>query len=162
RFYGEGSQMLTQTGGTLARPVALGGYTDPKHYRLPQPEGATTGYTLMTLSPSGGAHLLLAFPSSRRFIAKFHVRPASVEAVVDLEGKRLAPGETWELEEFLFARGPHRSDLLATLSDRIAHHHPPLRFPTVPAGWCSWYCFGPRVTARHVIDNLDFIARNVP
>jgi alpha-galactosidase len=31
-----------------------------------------------------------------------------------------------------------------------------------PTGWCSWYCFGPRVTAQQVLDNLDTIARSFP
>jgi alpha-galactosidase len=37
-----------------------------------------------------------------------------------------------------------------------------LRFPSPPTGWCSWYCFGPRVTAQQVLDNLEFIAKNAP
>ena len=39
RLYGEGFQMLTQTGGTLGQPTDLGNYTDAKHYKLPAPEG---------------------------------------------------------------------------------------------------------------------------
>src|SRR5689334_8527928 len=35
RLYGEGFQMLTQTGGTLGGPQNLGNYTDAKHYKLP-------------------------------------------------------------------------------------------------------------------------------
>ena len=31
-----------------------------------------------------------------------------------------------------------------------------------PTGWCSWYCFGPRVTAQQVLDNLDVIAKSTP
>src|SRR5437660_2074092 len=31
-----------------------------------------------------------------------------------------------------------------------------------PTGWCSWYCFGPRVTAQQVLDNLDVIAKRIP
>ena len=38
-LYGEGFQMLSQTGGTLGQPLDLGGYTDAQHYRLPQPDG---------------------------------------------------------------------------------------------------------------------------
>src|SRR4029453_915559 len=41
-------------------------------------------------------------------------------------------------------------------------NHPPLRLSQPPTGWCSWYCFGPRVTAQQVLDNLDFISRNIP
>src|SRR5258708_12445778 len=31
-----------------------------------------------------------------------------------------------------------------------------------PAGWCSWYCFGPKVTATQVLDNLDVISTKIP
>ena len=161
-FYGEGSQMLSQTGGTLGRPVDIGGYTDHKHYKLPQPDDATTVYGMLTLSPPKGDHILMGFTSCRRFITKFDVRPKSIDVIVDTEGLSLGAGESWDLEEFLFAAGPRRADLLARLADRIAANHPPIRPKAPPAGWCSWYCFGPRVTARQVLDNLDFIAKNVP
>src|SRR5215813_4146068 len=36
-LYGEGFQMLSQTGGTLGQPVDLGNYTDQKHYKIPAP-----------------------------------------------------------------------------------------------------------------------------
>src|SRR5215472_9121894 len=36
-LYGEGFQMLSQTGGATGRPVDLGNYTDHKHYKMPQP-----------------------------------------------------------------------------------------------------------------------------
>ena len=68
-LYGEGFQMLSQTGGTLGEPKDLGGYTDAKHYRMPQPQGARVVYGLMTLSPPGAEHVLVAFTSGRRFCA---------------------------------------------------------------------------------------------
>ena len=37
KLYGEGFQMLSQTGGTLGQPADLGNYTDAKHYKLPAP-----------------------------------------------------------------------------------------------------------------------------
>src|SRR5256885_9928749 len=40
RLYGEGFQMLSQTGGTLGQPTDLGNYTDAKHYKLPAPPNA--------------------------------------------------------------------------------------------------------------------------
>jgi len=44
----------------------------------------------------------------------------------------------------------------------MGRKHPPLRTAAPPAGWCSWYCFGPRVTAPQVLANLDVIARETP
>ena len=162
RLYGEGFQMLTQTGGTLGKPADLGNYTDAKHYKLPSPEASRTLYGMMTLAPPEGGNFLLAFTSCRRFSGQFYLRDSSLQIVVDTEGLELKPGETWELEEFTFQSGADREWLLSNLAQRLATNHPRLRFATPPTGWCSWYCFGPRVTAQQVLDNLDFIAKQSP
>jgi alpha-galactosidase len=160
-LYGEGFTMLSQTGGTLGKPEDFG-LTDRKHYRIPQPDDATTVYGLLTLQPPGGDHSVLAFTSCRRFIGRFYVRPKSIQVVLDTEGLTLPPGRTWELEEFQFGAGADRNLLLTAVAERIVRNHPPLRPEAVPTGWCSWYCFGSRVKAEQVLDNLDFIARNAP
>src|SRR6185369_8367573 len=164
-LYGEGFQMLTQTAGTLADPVALSQYTDAQHYRIPAGGGAQAFYGLLTLTPPGAETQLFAFTSCARFSGRFEVGPAPaapvvgrrghfvISAVVDTEGLTLGPGETWPLEELMVASGGDRPRLLAQLADRLASHHPPLRTPSAPTGWCSWYCFGPGVTAQQVLDN---------
>jgi alpha-galactosidase len=161
QLYGEGFQMLSQTGGTWGAPADIGGYTDRKHYRIPQPEDARVVYSLLTLSDAGQT-ALMAFTSSRRFAGKFYLRPSGIEVVQETEGLTLAPGESWELEEFLFAAGAERDGLLGSLAAHLQRNHPRLAFPRAPEGWCSWYCFGPKVTAEQVLENLDFIARHVP
>jgi alpha-galactosidase len=165
-LYGEGFQMLTQTGGTLGQPLNYSQYTDAKHYKLPAPADARVFYGMMTLSPPGGRHELFAFTSSRRFAGQFYLRDSSLQVVVDTEGLVLKPGEMWVLEEFTFRSGDDRERMLADLAGRLVANHPPI-FPkhfaqTPPTGWCSWYYFGPRITAQQVLDNLDFIAKNVP
>ena len=92
----------------------------------------------------------------------FYSHASDLQVVVDTEGLELKPGEMWELEEFTYDSGPARAPLLARLAERLNANHAPLRTASPPTGWCSWYCFGPRVTARQVLDNLDFIAKNVP
>ena len=161
-LYGEGFQMLTQTGGTLGQPLDLGNYTDPKHYRLPEPSGARVVYGLATIKAAEGSHHVLAFDSCRRFNGALHVRPSSLQVIVETEGLTLEPGQQWTLEEFSYTSGPDREALLASLAQRLNTNHPPLRFAAPPAGWCSWYCFGPRVTAQQVRDNLDVIAKQIP
>jgi alpha-galactosidase len=161
-LYGEGFQMLSQTGGTLGQPQDLGNYTDAKHYRMSMPADARAFYGMMTLSPAAGLHHLLAFTSCRRFIGQFYVGADSLKVVVDTEGLEIKPGESWALEEFTFQSGNDREDLLEKLAARLNSNHRPLAFAKPPTGWCSWYCFGPRVTAQQVLDNLDFIARNIP
>jgi alpha-galactosidase len=161
QLYGESFQMLSQTAGTLGKPVDLG-YSELKHYRLPQPADATVVSGVLTLTPPGGRPLLLGFTSCRRFNGRFYLRPGSIEVALDTEELEMQPGESWQLEDFLFAAGPSRAELLARLAGHISENHPPLRFPKPPAGWCSWYCFGPRVTAKQVLDNLDTISKDIP
>ena len=156
-FYGEGMQMLTQTGGTIGKPIDLGNYTDPKHYKLPEPAGAKTVYGLTVLGEE-----VLAFGSCRRFNGKFNVRPSSIEVVLDTDDLELAPGAMWELEEVVLLAGGDRETLLERIAERLNANHPPLKVAAPPSGWCSWYCFGPNVTARQVLDNLDVIAREIP
>jgi len=161
--YGESFQMLSQSGGTLGAPKDLGSYTDAKHYRIPMVEGAQTYFGAMTLSPPGAPARALAFTSTRRFAGSFRLQPSgALQVVVDLEGLTLAPGERWELEEFVSLQGPARDVVLAEIGARIARNHPRLASPKPPTGWCSWYCFGAKVTAQNILDNLDAIEKKVP
>jgi alpha-galactosidase len=162
RLYGEGFQMLSQTGGTIGQPVDYASYTDAGHYKLPVPAGARAFYGLLTLTPPGEDARVLAFTSCRRFSGLFRLRGAALQVVVDTEGLALAPGETWDLEELTFLIGPSREALLARVASRLGEHHPPLRVSKPPTGWCSWYCFGPKVTSGQVLANLDAIGRKIP
>jgi alpha-galactosidase len=173
-LYGEGFRMLSQTGGTVAAPVDFSQYTDAQHYRLSALEGARAYYGLLTLTPPGDDTRVLAFTSCDRFSGRFELTAVQggspqgqrykLRAVMDTEGLELAPDERWNLEELLlFDSGSDRSRLLSDVARRLASHHPPLRRATPPpTGWCSWYCFGPRVTAQQVLDNLDVIAKSIP
>ena len=102
-LYGEGFQMLSQTGGTIGNPVDLGNYTDAKHYKLP-----AAFYGMMMLSPSSSDNHLLAFTSCRRFIGQFYLSHPSLKVVVDTEGRELRSGESWQLETFTYQSGSDR------------------------------------------------------
>src|SRR4051812_32477457 len=162
-IYGESFQMLSQSGGTLGTPKDLGSYTDAKHYKIPMPPGALTYFGAMTLSPPGARPIGLGFTSTRRFAGLFRLRaPSSLQVVIDTEGRTLGPGESWQLEDFTLTRGESRDAVLNTIGDRLSRTHPRLPFAAPPTGWCSWYCFGPRVTAQNILDNLDAIATRIP
>ena len=160
-LYGESFQMLSQTAGTLSNPVDLG-YSELKHYRIPQPAEALALSGLLTLSPPGKQSLLLGFSSCRRFIGRFFLYKDSIQAVIDTEGLELGPEQSWELEDLMIAEGSHRSELLNVLAARIARNHPSRISLAPPTGWCSWYCFGSRVTAEQVLQNLDVISQKLP
>lgn len=161
-FYAEGFQMLTQTAGTLAKPENLGNYTDAAHYRIPQPAGYLAVYNLLRLYPAGEEQLLLGYTSSKRFVGKFYLSADTIKVVTDLENLELAPGDTFSLEELMLATGKDGNQLLDRFADRIQHFHPRLEFKQPPTGWCSWYCFGPKVTAQNIYDNLDYIKDHIP
>ncbi|HEU4552315.1 MAG TPA: glycoside hydrolase family 36 protein [Chitinophaga sp.] len=161
-FYAEGFQMLTQTSGTLEKPQVLGNYTDNGHYRMPQPAGYLAVYNLLRLYPAGEPQLLLGFTSCRRFAGKFYLNADTIKVVMDLENLSLAPGNAFQLEEWALLKGMDGNALLNKFASRINHHHPRLAFKQPPTGWCSWYCFGPRVTAQNIYDNLDYIKANIP
>ena len=161
-FYGEGFQMLTQTNGTLEKPQVLGNYTDEGHYRIPQPAGYLAVYNLLRLYPAGEPQLLLGFTSCKRFVGKFYLNADTIKVVMDLENLSLAPGAAFQLEEWALLNGREGNALLEKFASRINHYHPRLAFKQPPTGWCSWYCFGPRVTAQNIYDNLDYIKANLP
>ncbi len=160
-IYGESFQMLSQSAGTIAQPANLG-YDELQHYKLPQPDGVTALTGLVMLTPSAAGSVAAAFTSCRRFIGRFYLNHSKLQAVLDTEGLELAPGEGRKGEELMVREGLHASDIEAQIAARIGGNHPhQLRHP-VPTGWCSWYCFGPRVTAGQVLDNLDAISNTIP
>lgn len=156
-LYGEGFTMLSQTGGTLGKPVDIGSYTDKSHYKIPQPADATTVYEVVQLTPPGGDTLLLGFTSCRRFVGRFHLRTTSIEVELDTENQTLAPGERWDLEQFTFLTGKDMNALYDRFAGDIEHNHPRLKFDPIPTGWCSWYCYGPMITQRAITANLEYV-----
>jgi alpha-galactosidase len=159
-FYGESFQMLSQTYGTLGQPVKLG-FDEAKHYRLPETAGAVTVRGFAMLSPKGATpRHLVGFASCRRFGGDVRIFPDRLEVVLDTEGRTLAPGAAWELEELVHFTGAQREPLLARLAEELEKGHPRLPFPKVPTGWCSWYYYGKGVTEDDILQNLDAIARD--
>ena len=72
-LYGEGFQMLSQTGGMLGAPTDFSQYTDAKHYRIAEAEQARSFYGLMTLAPPDQGTTLCAFTSCARFSGRFRL-----------------------------------------------------------------------------------------
>jgi len=162
-LYAECFQMLGQIGGTLARPEDWGSYADRAHYKLEEPEGLRTAHGMLLLRPEGADQVLLGFGSCRRFDGRISFDAGRLLVSFDCEGLELAPGASWQLEEFVAQAGPVREALLDTLCGRIEKNHPHRTgFKAPPMGWCSWYCFGPKVTVPNIQRNLDWIATNAP
>ena len=162
RMYGEGLQMLAQTAGTIAAPEDVGEYPDRSHYRLPEPAGFRRVYGLLTLEPAERPQFLAAFTTSMRFVGSFDISPERIRCTIDCEGLVLPAKSAWSLESLIVREGASRGALLGELATRIARVHPRTAYTAPPAGWCSWYCFGPKVTAQDVLDNLAAMERDYP
>ncbi|MDH7602877.1 MAG: alpha-galactosidase [Armatimonadota bacterium] len=163
KIYGEGFTHISLTAGTIAKPIDVGTYTDREHYRLPAKEGATTVYWMLMLSPPNAEHLLLGFCTAFNYTCKFHLTEDRVQIVAECEDIAIDPGEVWYLEDFVFLTGSDRAEVLDRFADYLREGFRPEPLPQKPpTGWCSWYCFGPGVTADDVLSNLDFISRNLP
>lgn len=159
--YAEGFQKLAMIGGTLGAPRDLGAYADRSHYRIPEPEGMRTGYGVFTAAPAGADRILLASTSCNKFISRFSFDKSRLRVSFDCEKLTLEPGETWKLEEFIAITGPDREKLYDRLGAAVIKNHPRLEH-AIPAGWCSWICFGPGVTAKNVSDVSSWIAKHEP
>jgi alpha-galactosidase len=161
-IYGEGFQMLSQTEGTLALPVDIDIYADRKHYRLAEPEGLRTVYNLFTLDLKKEGFLLLGFTSSRRFAGRFSFSADRLLISMDPEGIEIAPGETWDLEEFTAMSGPDRNILLDRFAKYIVANHPRKTVKEIPTGWCSWYSYGIAGNRSTIEENLELFSKRMP
>jgi alpha-galactosidase len=161
-IHGEGFTKLSQTAGTLAKPLDLDPYTDHKHYRIPAPKGLFTVYSMLSLAPQGDKRLLLAFTSSHRFAGRFSFDRQRLRISQDLENIELPPGKSIALESMSVESGANREELFDQLARRLNHNHPPLKHNPMPCGWSSWICFGPGVTSKDVASNSAWIKQNLP
>ncbi|WP_262684107.1 glycoside hydrolase family 36 protein [Paenibacillus baimaensis] len=164
-FYGEGFQMLTQYGGTLSSPYVIGAYgKDRDFFRVPETpfhENLWTVYNLLALSPQHEGHLLMAFTSCNRFSGEFRFRDSYIEVIMDTEDLELGPGQSWELEQFMFTSGANRDLLFQELAECLNRNHPRMLYPEIPTGWCSYYCLRP-ITAEGLYENARGMVGRIP
>ncbi|MDX6765231.1 MAG: glycoside hydrolase family 36 protein [Candidatus Methylacidiphilales bacterium] len=161
-FYGEGFSMFCSTGGTLAKPLPGDPYTDEAHYRLPGLKGFATTYNYTLLRPQDGRPVLIGFTSCRRFNGRLHWNAERLRISLATEGLVLKAGARWTLEDLMVVSGPDADKLMETFGRAIAKSHPRLPWPERPTGWCSWYGYGPRISAKIVADNLAAMKTHLP
>lgn len=161
-FYGEGYNMLSQYSGTLEAPNNAGSYNDHTHYRMPKTDKFWTVYNLMLFSPEKSPHTLMAFTSCNKFRGEIRFTAEEFEVVLDTEGLQLKPGQSLKLEEFYIGVDKNKTKLFDRAAELINANHPQLSFDKSPAGWCSWYCYGPVVTEQNIIDNMNAISKALP
>ncbi|MBI9020026.1 MAG: alpha-galactosidase [Verrucomicrobia bacterium] len=161
-IYGEGFQMLYQSGGTLAKREDIGGYRDADHYKIPDLHNLPTVYGVLTIGLAENENLLLGFTSCERFIGRISFDEQQLLVSVDAEGIALKPGESWALPEFVVLNGERQGDLFSRLAELINENHPPRIIRPMATGWCSWYCYRMDVTDQIIRDNLDLFKEKLP
>ncbi|MBD0400602.1 glycoside hydrolase family 36 protein [Flammeovirga sp. EKP202] len=161
-IYGEGFQMLHQNSGTLANHENIGNNPDNKHYKMKDLKGLPTAYGLLNINVDGKENFMLGFPSCKKFIGRIAYDGEQMFVGYDAEGLSLKPGESWELEDFLFLDGPNQGDLFDVMADEINKNHKPRRTKNIPTGWCSWYCYRMEITDQITMDNLDIFSKKLP
>lgn len=161
-MYGEGFTMLSQTGGTMEKPVDIGQYTDRNHYKIPERRGYRSLYGMAVFHPKDSPYHVMGFTSCKRFVGRIDVKADEVCISIDTENLIMKPGEKVQLESVGFFSNEVRSKALADLGAAISKNQPRLKSPAPPKGWCSWYCFGPEVTAKDISANLSVIKETLP
>lgn len=161
-FYGEGFSMFCSTAGTLAAPEDVDPLTEVNHYRLVEPVGFHSCYNYMRLGIPGSMSALVGFTSCRRFDGRFNFNDQTLQIVMNLEKIPLAPGEEVVLEELMVAEGADAPLMMERFAARIVGHHPRLNWDGVPNGWCSWYCYGPDISSKKILTNLEAFRTHLP
>lgn len=153
-IYADGFTMLSQTTGTLEHPADSSEYTDRHHYRLAEPDGCLTVYSTLVLAPpESDEQYLLGFTSCFRFQGLVRVFPEHLEVALDLEGLAFSPGESWQLDEFVFLTGDSRNDLFLRYAELVRQRSlqgAALNL-TSYRGWSSWISYGLEVSAEDMI-----------
>ncbi|MFT6985780.1 MAG: alpha-galactosidase [Psychromonas sp.] len=166
-FYGEGFQMLAQTGGTLSQPKAIGRCPDISHYRLPSESGFHSSYNYILLSPQPNHHILLGFTACFRFSGTFRISANKrLKVILDCENLPLAGFSHWQGEPLTILEGPDSEQLLQQYGAMLKQNHTPrgiTRFADKsPSGWCSWYHYYADVREKDISENLQQMAQQFP
>ncbi|MGL4205098.1 MAG: glycoside hydrolase family 36 protein [Aeromonadaceae bacterium] len=161
-IYGEGFQMLAQSGGTWGAPQAIGRCPDAAVYRITPDEGYHTVHNLL-MYQLGARWYLLGFTSCQRFGGEFRLYPdGRLQILLNSEGLLLGAGKHWQSESLLVLCGSNREALLQEYATRIQHHHPALAAQPRATGWCSWYHYYAEVTRQDIVENLQQMSSKFP
>ncbi len=166
-FYGEGFQMLAQTGGSVSQPKAIGRCPDISHYRLPCEDGFHSSYNYILLSPKPNHHLLLGFSACFRFSGTFRLSADKrLKVTLDCENLSLAGFSHWQGEPLVMLEGSDPELLLQQYGDMLSQNHAPRNASQfskkAPSGWCSWYHYYADLHEKDISENLQQMAQQFP
>ena len=159
--YCEGYQKLTSTYvrfGDISEDL---GSMDKDHYKLPQTKGFFTGYNYVCFSENGRV-LLIGAASCRSYTTEIRLNRQTLQLVQSLEGRAVPPDGALPLESYVVLEGTDKNRVLEVFAAHLMKNHPTIPFREVPDGWCSWYCYGPLVTQKAILENMAVAREKYP
>ena len=164
-FYAEGFRMLAQFHGKLNKPELIGSYgNDVEFFNIPQTifdSGKTLCNNLFNLLPYGRPYVLMGFSSCFKYAGMFRFKDNYLECFMDTEDLTLAPGKTWQMEEFVILEGSDNDRLFEQFGRYINLNHPIMKYPEIPLGWCSFHCCN-GVRADQIASQAKAMAERIP
>lgn len=151
--YCEGYQKLTSTYVKLGDISENLGGMDRDHYKLPQTKGFFTGYNYICFSEKGRV-LLFGATSCRSYSTEIRINQEKLQLVQITEGREVHANSELSLESYAVIEGTDKNCVMDKFASFLTEHHPTIPFKEVPDGWCSWYCYGPDVTQKDIMENM--------
>lgn len=159
--YCEGYQKLASTYVKLSDISENLGSMDKDHYKLPQTKGFFIGYNYVWLSEKGRVWLLGA-SSCRSYTSEIRINQEKLQLVQIIEGREVQANSSLDIESYVVIEGTDKNRVLEKFAFYLTANHPTISFREVPDGWCSWYCYGPKVTQDAIMENMAVIKRKYP
>lgn len=159
--YCEGYQKLASTYVKLSDISENLGSMDKDHYKLPQTKGFFIGYNYVWFSEKGRVWLLGA-SSCRSYTSEIRINQEKLQFVQIIEGREIQANSSLDIESYVVIEGTDKNRVLEKFVSYLTANHPTISFREVPDGWCSWYCYGPKVTQDAIMENMAVIKRKYP
>ena len=154
--YCEGYQKLASTYVKLSDISENLSSMDRDHYKLPQTKGFFIGYNYVWFSEKGRVWLLGA-SSCRSYTSEIRINQEKLQLVQIIEGREIPANASLDIESYVVIEGTDKNRVLEKFASYLIDNHPTIPFREVPDGWCSWYCYGPKVTQDAIMENMSVI-----
>ena len=160
-FYGDGYQMLTSYVGEIGDIYKNSYSTFDTKFSLPKKNDLPTAYNYITINTPDGYRLFGA-TSCKSYRTEFRMNGSHLTIAQIFENKEYTAGNIIELEGIAIIKSEDSVEMFNQFATLINRNHPRRIFKEDPDGWCTWYTFGPDVTAEQILGSLDTIKGKAP
>lgn len=153
-IYMEGYQMLSQTAGTMGKPVDIGRINEVRDYRLYEGDSSATYGANFLITRVGSNWYLIGATSSFKTSIYFKLKDGLCQVFWDLENTTIAAGAEYQADFICVLSAHKRSELMEQYAYLINTHHAHAKIMS-KTGWCSWYCYYADLSEDDVLENLE-------